>query len=41
MDLGELSSYEEASARSATPVYRKGVFEALQLVADFNLGGLL
>ncbi len=41
MDLGELSSYAEASARSATPVYRKGVFEALQLVADFNLGGLL
>ncbi|MGA2250343.1 tyrosine-type recombinase/integrase [Terracidiphilus sp.] len=41
LDLRELTSYADASARRATPVYRKGAFEALQLVADFNLGGLL
>ncbi|MHB1713056.1 MAG: tyrosine-type recombinase/integrase [Acidimicrobiales bacterium] len=40
-DMRELASYMEASARKETPVYRKGDFRALQLVADFSLGGLL
>ena len=40
-DMRALVSYAEASARKETPVYRKGDFRALQLVADFSLGGLL
>lgn len=37
----ELASYAEVSSLKQTPVYRKGDFRALQLVADFSLGGLL
>lgn len=40
-DMHELASYAEASSLKQTPVYRKGDFRALQLVADFSLGGLL